>query len=118
MPAVPADVLAPGVQGAHLHQRPGRADEHGGEVEAEDRLWPRRGRQPGRDWKVGGGELQNVELKFHCPIKLSEKLLKCYAEELSCGYTLLELPLKPFFTEVVFIVLLTPALSKLSNMER
>ena len=30
MPAVPADVLAPGLQGAHLHQRPGRADEHGG----------------------------------------------------------------------------------------
>ena len=28
------------------------------------------------------GEFQNVELKFHCPIKLSEKLLKCYAEEL------------------------------------
>ena len=54
MPAVPADVLAPGLQGAHLHQRPGRADEHGREVEAEDRLRTRRGRQSGRDWKVSG----------------------------------------------------------------
>ena len=53
MPAVPADVLAPGLQGAHLHQRPGRADEHGREVETEDRLRTSRGRQSGRDWKVG-----------------------------------------------------------------
>ena len=54
MSAVSAHVLAPGLQGADILQRPGRADEHGGEVEAEDRLWPRRGRQSGRNWKVGG----------------------------------------------------------------
>ena len=49
MPVVPVDVLAPGLQGAHLHQRSGGADEHGGEVAAEDRLRPGGCRQPGRD---------------------------------------------------------------------
>ena len=39
-------------KGAHLHQRPRRADEHGGEVEAEDRLRARRGRLSGRHLKV------------------------------------------------------------------
>ena len=57
MPAVPVDVLAWRSQGPHLDQLSGRADEHGREVEAEDRLWPRRGRQSGRDWKVGGRKI-------------------------------------------------------------
>ena len=44
VPALPADVLAAGPQGAHLHQRPRRADEHGGAVAPEDRLRARRRR--------------------------------------------------------------------------
>ena len=54
VPVVPADVLAAGLQGADLHQRPGGADEHGGEVEAEDGLRPRGGGQPGRHREVRG----------------------------------------------------------------
>ena len=42
MPALPVDVLAPGPQGAHVDQRPRGADEHGGEVAAEDGLRPGR----------------------------------------------------------------------------
>ena len=52
LPAVPADVLAPGLQGAHLHQRAGRADEHGGALAPEDRLWPGCRGQPGRHRQV------------------------------------------------------------------
>ena len=44
VPALPADVLAAGPQGAYLHQRPRRADEHGGAVAPEDRLRARRRR--------------------------------------------------------------------------
>ena len=54
VPVVPADVLAAGLQGADLHQRPGGADEHGGEVEAEDGLRPGGCGQPGRDREVRG----------------------------------------------------------------
>ena len=54
LPVVPADVLAAGLQGADLHQRPGGADEHGGEVEAEDGLRPSGCGQPGRDREVRG----------------------------------------------------------------
>ena len=36
LPVIPVDVLAPGLQGAHLHQRLGGADEHGGKVETKD----------------------------------------------------------------------------------
>ena len=54
LPVVPVDVLAPGVQGAHLHQRSRGADEHGGEVETKDGLRPGGGGQSGRDWKVRG----------------------------------------------------------------
>ena len=44
LPALPADVLAPGSQGAHVDQRPRGADEHGGEVAAKDGLRPGRRR--------------------------------------------------------------------------
>ena len=44
VPALPADVLAAGPQGAHLHQRPRRAHEHGRAVAPEDRLRARRRR--------------------------------------------------------------------------
>ena len=54
LPVVPVDVLAAGLQGADLHQRLGGADEHGGEVEAEDGLRPGGCGQPGRDREVRG----------------------------------------------------------------
>ena len=44
MSAVPAHLLAGRLQGAHLHQRPGRADEHGGAVAAALRIRTRRRR--------------------------------------------------------------------------
>ena len=43
----------PKCTGANLDQRAGGADEHGGEVEAEDGLRPCRRGQPGRDREVG-----------------------------------------------------------------
>lgn len=54
MPVIPTDVLATRIQGAHLDQRPGRVDEHGGKMAPEDRLWPCRRCQSGRNFKVWG----------------------------------------------------------------
>lgn len=43
-PTVSAHLLASRPQGAYFYQLTGRTHEHGREVEAEDRLWARRGR--------------------------------------------------------------------------